>query len=156
MRCPVCANEETKVVDSRVSGDGLGVRRRRECSKCDFRFSTVEAVEIFDLTVLKSDGRREPYSRDKLEAGLRRALEKRPNTSDGFRGLVGAIERDIQRKRRSEVASSEIGELAMEHLRKFDSVAYIRFASVYRSFEDVQTFQEELKKLVTKSKIRKV
>ncbi len=155
MRCPVCNCEDTKVVDSRVSTDGLSIRRRRECAECDFRFSTVEAMEIMDLTVLKSDGRREPYMREKLEAGLRKALEKRPFTPDRFRTLVGAIEYDIQRLRKSELESSGIGEIVMRHLRKADSVAYIRFASVYRSFEDVQTFKEELDKLVSKSRVRK-
>ena len=153
MKCPFCTNEETKVIDSRVTGDGLGVRRRRECVKCDFRFSTVETVEIFDLVVIKRDGRREPYSRDKLEAGLRRALEKRPHTSDEFRALIGLIERDIQRRRRIEIASQEIGEIVMEHLRRYDSVGYIRFASVYRSFEDVQMFQQELEGLTSKNKV---
>jgi len=153
MKCPVCANEETKVVDSRTVNDGLGVRRRRECAKCDFRFSTVEAVEIFDLTVIKSGGRREAYLREKLESGLRHSLEKRPNEPDNFRSLIGAIERDIQCLRKSEVASSEIGEIVMNHLRNYDSVAYIRFASIYRSFEDVQTFQEEVKKLISKSRV---
>lgn len=155
MRCPVCTSDETKVVDSRAATDGLSIRRRRECEKCDFRFSTVEAMEIMDLTVLKSDGRREPYSLEKLEGGLRKALEKRPHDADGFRTLIGAIECDIQRLRKSEVKSSEIGEIVMKHLRKFDSVAYIRFASVYRSFEDVQTFQEEVEKLVSKSRVKK-
>ncbi|MEA3249074.1 MAG: transcriptional regulator NrdR [Patescibacteria group bacterium] len=155
MRCPVCTSDETKVVDSRVATDGLSIRRRRECVKCDFRFSTVEAMEIMDLAVLKSDGRREPYMREKLEAGLRKALEKRPFAQDRFRTLVGAIECDIQRLRGSEVQSSKIGEIVMKHLRKFDSVAYIRFASVYRSFEDVQTFRDELEKLVSKSRIKK-
>ncbi|MFH1047761.1 MAG: transcriptional regulator NrdR [Patescibacteria group bacterium] len=156
MRCPVCTNEETKVVDSRTIDDGLGVRRRRECAKCDFRFSTVEAVEIFDLTVLKSDGRREPYQREKLESGLRHSLEKRSKTPEQFRALIGTIERDIQCLRKSEVNSKEIGEIVMDHLRRFDSVAYIRFASIYRSFEDVQTFQEEVKKLVSKSQVKKI
>ena len=155
MRCPVCANDDTKVVDSRTSTDGLGVRRRRECAKCDFRFSTVEAVEIFDLMVLKSDGRREPYQTEKLGAGLRHSLEKRAKTPEQVRELIGVIERDIQRLRKSEVKSTEIGEIVMDHLRKFDSVAYIRFASIYRSFEDVQTFQEEVKKLVTRSRVKK-
>jgi transcriptional repressor NrdR len=155
MKCPVCTTEETKVVDSRATADGLGVRRRRECVKCDFRFSTVESVEIFDLAVIKNDGRREPYQREKLELGLRHSLEKRPNTPNEFRALIGAIERDIQRLRKSEVSSAEIGEIVMNHLRKYDSVAYIRFASVYRSFEDVQTFRDELEKLVSRNRVKK-
>jgi transcriptional repressor NrdR len=155
MHCPVCNSDDSKVVDSRVAADGLSIRRRRACVKCDFRFSTVEAMEIMDLAVLKSDGRREPYLREKLESGLRKALEKRPYTSEKFRTLVGSIEYDIQRIRKNELQSNDIGEIVMKHLRKFDSVAYIRFASVYRSFEDVQTFKEELDKLVTKSRVRK-
>lgn len=156
MRCPVCTHEDSKVVDSRTSADGLGVRRRRECIKCDFRFSTVETVEIFDLTVLKNSGRREPYQKEKLESGLRYSLVKRDKNPEQLRALVGKIERDIQRLRKSEVSSNEIGEIVMDHLRKFDSVAYIRFASIYRSFEDLETFQKEVKKLVSKSKIKKV
>lgn len=155
MRCPVCNSDDTKVVDSRVATDGLSIRRRRECVKCDFRFSTVEAMEIMDLAVLKSDGRREPYVREKLESGLRKALEKRPHSPEKFRALIGAIECDIQQARKPELPSSEIGEIVMRHLRKFDSVAYIRFASVYRSFEDVQTFRDELERLVSKSRVRK-
>lgn len=155
MRCPVCDSDDTKVVDSRVAADGLSIRRRRECEKCDFRFSTVEAMEIMDLAVFKSDGRREPYAREKLESGLRKALEKRPHAPERFRALISAIECDIQRMRKSEVKSSEIGEIVMKHLRKFDSVAYIRFASVYRSFEDVQTFKDELERLVSKSRVKK-
>jgi transcriptional repressor NrdR len=147
MRCPVCNHEDTKVVDSRIANDGLAVRRRRECVKCDYRFSTTEGVEILDLTLVKRDGRREPYSREKLEAGLRKALEKRPVSDDSFSTLVGGIERDIQKRRRNELPAIEIGEIVMKRLRGFDSVAYIRFASVYRSFQDVRTFQEELDKL---------
>ncbi|HCC22147.1 transcriptional regulator NrdR [Candidatus Uhrbacteria bacterium RIFOXYC2_FULL_47_19] len=155
MKCLVCSNNETRVIDSRVSSDGVSVRRRRECVKCDFRFSTVEGVELLDLSVVKSDGRKEPYLRGKLESGLRRALEKRTCETDGFRSLLGLIERDIQRLRRSEVMSSEIGEIVMQHLRQFDSVAYIRFASVYRSFEDVENFREELNRLVKRSSLKK-
>jgi len=155
MKCPVCSNDETRVIDSRVSSEGVSVRRRRECVKCDFRFSTVEGVELLELSVIKSDGRKEPYLRGKLEAGLRKSLEKRACETDGFRSLLGLIERDIQRLRRSEVTSSEIGEIVMQHLWQFDSVAYIRFASVYRSFEDVENFREELNRLVKRSSLKK-
>lgn len=147
MRCPVCNYEDTKVVDTRVQVGGMGIRRRRECEKCGYRFSTLEEVEIFDLSVIKRDDRREAYRREKVEAGLRRALEKRPFTSHNFKNLIGAIERDIQKKRKSEITSKEIGEVIMNRLRHFDKVAYIRFASVYRAFEDVKTFERELKKL---------
>lgn len=114
----------------------------------------MEEIELLDLMLVKSDGRREPYMREKLEAGLRRALEKRPVTRERFKALVGSIERDIQRMKNTEVTTGEIGEIVMTHLRSFDSVAYIRFASVYRSFQDVETFQKELKKLTQKGKAR--
>src|SRR3989344_7326659 len=150
MRCPVCSHEETRVVDSRSAGDGFTIRRRRECEKCEYRFSTNEEVELLDLMVVKSDGRREPYMREKLESGLKRAMEKRPVTTERFKALVGSIERDIQKRKDAELTTREIGEIVMTHLRSFDSVAYIRFASVYRSFQDVETFQKELKKLAGK------
>ncbi|MBI2098906.1 transcriptional repressor NrdR [Candidatus Uhrbacteria bacterium] len=147
MHCPVCNNRDTKVVDSRMGGDGASIRRRRECEKCGFRFSTLEEVEIFDLAIIKRDGRREAYRREKIEAGLKLALQKRPYTSSDFQNLVAAIERDIQKKRKTEITSKEIGEIVMHRLKTFDKVAYIRFASVYRLFEDVKTFEKELKKL---------
>ncbi len=150
MHCPICHFEDSKVVDSRISTDGASVRRRRECEKCGFRFSTLEEVELLDITVVKRDGRRENYSRDKLSRGIARALEKRPYTDTAFEQLIRKIERDIQRKERTQLTSKEIGEIVMKHLKTFDSVAYIRFASVYRSFEDVQTFQKELLSLVPK------
>jgi transcriptional repressor NrdR len=150
MRCPVCNCEDTKVVDSRITSDGLSIRRRRECEKCEYRFSTVEETEILDLTLVKRDGRREPYNRAKLESGLKRALEKRPCEPEAFKSLVGAIQRDIQKLKQDEISSEEIGEVVMNHLKSFDSVAYIRFASVYRSFADVASFQEELNKLLVK------
>ena len=150
MRCPLCNFDDTKVVDSRIIADGLSIRRRRECMECEYRFSTVEGVEILDLTVVKRDGRREPYLREKMEVGLKKALEKRSNDPEEFRSLVGAIERDIQKKKKDEIESEEIGEIVMAHLRTFDTVAYIRFASVYRAFTDVKTFQEELDKLLIK------
>lgn len=147
MRCPVCNHKDTKVVDSRIAIDGASVRRRRECEKCMFRFTTSEEIELLDLAVVKRDGRREHYSREKLERGLVKSLEKRAYTETEFKKLVHKIERDIQKKRRGELTSSELGDIVMKHLKTFDKVAYIRFASVYRSFEDVQTFEAELKKL---------
>lgn len=149
MYCPVCSSKSTRVVDSRLSADSLTVRRRRECerAKCAFRFSTVEEIEILDVTVVKRNGRRESYSREKIESGLKKSLEKRPYTDVQFRTLVHMIERDIQKKRGAEITSRDIGAILMDQLRTFDKVAYIRFASVYYSFEDVATFSEELKKL---------
>jgi transcriptional repressor NrdR len=147
MRCPVCNGEETKVIDSRLSGEGYSIRRRRECASCEYRFSTAEDVEIMELRVIKRDGRGEPYSREKLVAGLRRSFEKLPYTQSDFKTVVGRIERDIQRLRRDEVTSAQIGEIVMEHLKEMDHVAYIRFASVYRSFTDAGDFRDELQRL---------
>lgn len=147
MYCPVCKYKETKVVDTRVSPDGVSVRRRRECEKCQYRFSTSEEMEILDLMVVKNDGTREAYSRDKLERGLHKSLEKRPYTVEQFKSLVHKVERDIQRKRRREITSRDIGGMVMKHLQKFDTIAYIRFASVYRQFQDVKSFQAELNRL---------
>lgn len=138
------------MIDSRLAADALSIRRRRECEKCGYRFSTMEETELLDLTVVKRDGRREPYAREKIMTGLRHSLQKRSYTADEIRKLIGLIERDIQRKRKSELRSREIGEVVMARLRHFDKVAYIRFASVYRAFEDVRTFQRELRKLQQK------
>jgi transcriptional repressor NrdR len=147
MICPICYFEDTKVIDSRVASDGLSIRRRRECEKCGFRFSTFEEMEILDLTVVKRDGQKEAYSRDKLVAGLKKALEKRPVDDDNFKKMVHNIERDIQQLKKSEVTSAEIGEIVMEHLREADVVAYIRFASVYESFNNARDFRETLNKI---------
>ena len=152
MRCAVCNHKDTKVIDSRISSDGVSVRRRRECEKCEFRFSTLEEIELLDLTVVKRDGRRESYSREKLVRGLEKALEKRPYTDTSFQKFIHKIERDIQKKRRGQLTTAELGDIVMKHMRLFDKVAYIRFASVYRSFDDVRTFEAELKKLLESSK----
>ncbi|MEK7529810.1 MAG: transcriptional regulator NrdR [Patescibacteria group bacterium] len=149
MQCPIC-NKDTKVIDTRLSADGMGIRRRRACVSCDFRFSTLEEAEILDLTIVKNDGRREAFSRDKVLKGIVRALEKRPYTQERLKKLIYTIERDIQRRKASELTSSEVGDIVMARLRNFDKVAYIRFASVYRAFEDVQTFQKELNTLLRK------
>ncbi|MBI5732198.1 MAG: transcriptional repressor NrdR [Candidatus Magasanikbacteria bacterium] len=151
MRCPVCNYKDTKVVDSRLSLDGSTIRRRRECFKCRYRFSTREEAEILDLMVVKRDGRAEPYSRDKIVRGLQKALEKCSYTKEAFENLTRSIERDIQKKRKREIKSQEIGEILMNRLKSFDKVAYIRFASVYRAFEDVDTFKKELEALVRNS-----
>jgi len=147
MKCPSCHTNDTSVTDSRVTDEGLAIRRRRECDKCGYRFSTVEEVEILNMSVVKRDGRREPYSREKMENGLRKSLEKRPITVEAFKRLVGQIERDIQLRGRTEITSQQIGELAMKRLQRVDQVAYIRFASVYRQFQDVASFKRELNAL---------
>ncbi len=147
MRCPVCNHAETRVVDTRVSGDGVSIRRRRECDHCEYRFSTLEEVELLDITVVKRDGRREMYHREKLERGIRRSLEKRSFTEADFRTLMHTIEQKIHKLKNAEIRSSELGEIVMDALKGFDKVAYIRFASVYRAFEDVKTFQTELSRL---------
>lgn len=134
-------------MDSRVTDEGLAIRRRRECDKCGYRFSTVEEVEILNLAVIKRDGRREPYNRGKVENGLRKSLEKRPITAEAFKRLIGQIERDIQLRGRTEITSHQIGELVMKRLQRVDQIAYIRFASVYRQFQDVASFKRELNAL---------
>ncbi len=133
-----------------MAHDGLSIRRRRECEKCQYRFSTTEEAEILDITVVKSDGAREAYSRDKLSKGVFRSLEKRSYTTEQFKKLIQQIEQEIQKAKKREVTSLQIGEAVMKHLKKFDKVAYIRFASVYRQFEDVKTFQKELNSLMRK------
>jgi transcriptional repressor NrdR len=155
MYCPVCRHKDTKVIDSRLATDGASIRRRRECEKCAYRFSTAEEVLLLDLTIVKRDGRREAYSRSKLTDGIKKSLEKRPYTEDRLKKLVHRVEQDIQKKRRNEMTSLEIGEVVMRRLKTFDKVAYIRFASIYRAFEDVKTFEKELKQLISKKKIKK-
>lgn len=148
MQCPKCLHDDTKVLDSRVATEGYSIRRRRECGKCKFRFSTLEQMEILDLMVVKRNGNREPYSKEKLTGGLKLALEKRPITQDAFKKLLAAIEQDINKATTSgEITSVAIGDIVIKHLKKVDQVAYIRFASVYRNFEDVDEFKKELKKL---------
>ncbi len=143
-------------MDSRLIEDGMAIRRRRECVRCDFRFSTVEETEILNLTVIKRDGRHEPYSREKLEVGLRRSFQKLPITQDEFKRLVNRIERDIQISGRQEITSAVIGDILMKHLKRANHVAYIRFASVYRSFKDVETFQRELHSLLKPARPRRL
>jgi len=157
MHCPSCHAEDTSVIDSRVIEDGATIRRRRQCDQCHFRFSTREEIEILTLTVVKANAVEQPYDRDKLVRGLSIALQKRAIQSDRLRRTVHAIEQDIQSKAKHDrIASRDIGEIVMKHLRKLDKVAYIRFASVYRSFEDPAAFADELQRLSPKStKLRK-
>ncbi len=152
MKCPACNNESTRVLDSRVASDGVTVRRRRECSKkkCGFRFSTIEEIEILDLTIIKRNDRKESYNKEKLKSGIKKALEKRPHGDEEIAQLIRDIEMDLQKTRKNEVDSSVLGDIVMKHLKKFDKVAYIRYASVYRSFEDVKTFEKELRSLKKK------
>ena len=156
MYCPVCNNKTSKVLDSRLVGEGFSIRRRRSCLKCDFRFSTVEEIEILDLIVIKRDGHRENYNRHKLIRGLKRSLEKIPYLEEKFNSLIREIERDIQKKAlNNEITYKQLGQIVMKRLKSFDKVAYIRYASVYRSFKDVKTFQKELNRLLKKKKNKK-
>lgn len=148
MKCPFCGHEEDKVVDSRSAQDGRAVRRRRECLKCKERFTTYEYIENVTLTVLKSDGRREPFDHEKLLRGIKLACNKRPVSVKKIEALVDEIEARLQERSKSEVTSKYIGELVMEKLREIDDIAYVRFASVYRKFQDKTEFFEELKKLL--------
>lgn len=152
MKCPICYHLDTKVVDSRVAQDGLSIRRRRECLKCGFRFSTYEEIELLDLTIVKRDGRREAYNRDKMTNGLKKSCEKRPITDDRFKRLIHSIERDLQRFKKTEITSKQIGQTVMKNLKKVDSIAYIRYASVYESFKDAHEFRKELNKLIKDKK----
>ncbi len=146
MKCPFCGGTESRVKDSRDIGDAI--HRRRECEHCKGRFSTYERVEKFQLLVINRDQRREPFDREKLYIGIRKACEKRPLPAGEIENAVEEIEQELYRLGRQEVASSVIGELVMEHLRSLDKIAYIRFASVYRSFADVQTMFEEIQNLL--------
>lgn len=134
-------------MDSRPANNGMVIRRRRECIKCGFRFSTHEEMEILDLTVIKRDGRKVAYQREKIESGLRKAFEKRPLTHDDFLELISGIEQDIQKIGKNEITSKEVGNIVMRRVKAKDQVAYIRFASVYRQFTDVDEFVREAKKL---------
>ena len=152
MYCPVCNSKDTKVVDSRVTQDGYSIRRRRECMKCQYRFSTVEEMELLDIVVIKSDGKRESYDRKKVESGMLHSLRKRPYMQESFDRMINAIERDIQKKNTREITSREVGEIVMDYLRKFDKVAYIRFASIYLSFEDVDNFESTIQSLQSRKR----
>ena len=144
MLCPFCNNQETKVVDSRDSNEGKVTRRRRECLKCSARFSTYEEVELLHLTILKKDGRKVDYDKGKIEEGVRKALEKRPVSEEKFSKLIGDIEYCLQSLEKTEVSTREIGRLILKKLREFDEVAYVRFASVYKSFGSIESFKKEL------------
>ncbi|UQB41483.1 transcriptional regulator NrdR [Thiomicrospira microaerophila] len=148
MYCPFCNAPDTKVIDSRLSTEGVQVRRRRECQECGERFTTYESVELSLPRVVKSDGNREKFDEDKLRRGLVKALEKRPVASERIDSIVNQIVKSMMADGAREVPSSQIGEWIMQALREVDQVAYVRFASVYRSFQDVNAFREEIEKLV--------
>ena len=148
MKCPFCGDQESKVVDSRHSEDGLSIRRRRECLKCGKRFTTYETMESLPLMVVKKDGSRQSFDRNKVMNGLIRACEKRPVSFSTMEEIVNEIEQTLQNEMEREVSSAEIGELVMERLKKVDEVSYVRFASVYRQFKDINTFMRELNKLL--------
>ena len=147
MRCPFCGYEESKVVNSRPTDDGERIRLRRECLQCQKRFTTYEVMETLPIIVVKKDGSRQSFDRDKLLRGLLRACEKRPVSLVDLERAANEIEYTISNDMSQEVRSEKIGELAMEKLRELDEVAYVRFASVYRQFRDIDTFMEELRKL---------
>jgi len=154
VHCPFCNTPDTKVIDSRLATDGAQVRRRRECSNCNERFTTYESAELTLPRVIKSDGNRERFDDDKIRRGLIKALEKRPVESEAIDQVIHRIHKQLTAEGVREVPSSQIGELLMTALRELDQVAYVRFASVYRSFQDVNAFREEIEKLVDATKSR--
>jgi transcriptional repressor NrdR len=147
MLCPFCNYTETKVVDSRDTKEGRVTRRRRECEKCSARFSTYEEVEMFRMTIVKKDGRKEEYDRKKIEAGLERAFEKRPNAQEKIEKIISEAEYTLHERHVAEIPSKDIGNLILEKLKDVDEVAYIRFASVYKSFGSAKSFLKALEKL---------
>jgi transcriptional repressor NrdR len=151
MKCPSCQTDNDRVTDSRISQDRFAIRRRRECLTCKRRFTTYERIERAVVKVIKKDGSREPFDRNKIKHGLEKACEKRPISEDRLEAIVSEVENDIESKFESEVESRYLGELVMGHLRQLDQVAYVRFASVYRQFQDVQDFLSELKTMLTTS-----
>ena len=148
MKCPFCGEENTKVIDSRPAEENNAIRRRRQCEVCKKRFTTYEKVESIPLIVIKKDNIREPYDRSKIEAGILRSCHKRPVSYEQIVSAVEDVENDVFNMEQKEVSSAVIGELVMDRLKKLDQVAYVRFASVYREFKDVNTFMEELAKLL--------
>jgi transcriptional repressor NrdR len=145
MKCPFCANTDTQVLESRIVEDGQSVRRRRECSKCGKRFTTYERVKGTVLWVIKKDGRREPFDREKVKRGVLRAVEKRPISMDLVTDVVDRVEREMLRKQKEEVSSKAIGRALMKRLKRIDKVAWLRFASVYLEFEDMEDFAKAIK-----------
>ncbi len=148
MKCPFCGEENTKVIDSRPADDNSSIRRRRQCEKCDKRFTTYEKLETIPLVIIKKDMTREPYDRSKIEGGLFRSCTKLPISVDQINKTVDSIETEIFNLGEKEVSSQRIGEIVMERLKVLNPVAYVRFASIYREFKDVNTFMDEIKKIL--------
>lgn len=148
MRCPYCNAENIKVIDSRPSEENNAIRRRRQCEQCDRRFTTYETIESVPLIIIKKDETREPYSREKILSGLLRSCHKRPVPMQKIDSMINDIENSLYNTMKKEVESSYIGELVMEKLKEVDEVAYVRFASIYREFRDINTFMDELKKIL--------
>ncbi|MDF1821972.1 MAG: transcriptional regulator NrdR [Alcanivoracaceae bacterium] len=155
MHCPFCGADDTKVIDSRLVADGAQVRRRRECLSCGERYTTFETAELVMPRVVKSDGTREPFDENKLRAGLLRALEKRPVSMEDLEAAVTRITHRLRATGERELPARDIGELVMEELRQLDTVAYVRFASVYRSFQDISEFRDEVERLEKAGKVKK-
>lgn len=147
MICPFCGHGDTKVVDSRDTNDGKAIRRRRECEKCQARFSTYEEMEIMRLTVLKRDGTKQEYDRKKIEIGIRKALEKRPVSEEKISKAIGDIEYEIQARDGNQISTKEIGKMILDKLKELDDVGYLRFASVYKSFKTADSFRREMEKM---------
>ena len=152
MKCPFCGCEDSRVIDSRSVEEGASIRRRRECPRCGRRFTTYEKYEQIPLLVIKRDGRREMFDSEKILAGLLRAFEKRPFTYEQIQSLTAQIENEIRASGENEVKSTKIGEVVMAHLEKIDQIAYVRFASVYRQFADVNSFMQEIQNMLDKGK----
>ena len=150
MKCPFCSSENTRVIDSRPADDNYSIRRRRLCDECGKRFTTYEKVETIPLIVIKKDNNREQYDRSKIESGVLRACHKRPVAAADITRMIDEVETELFSREEKEVSSDEIGELVMDKIKDLDSVAYVRFASVYREFKDVNTFMNELKKMLDK------
>lgn len=150
MKCPYCSRDNTRVIDSRPADDNNSIRRRRLCDACGKRFTTYEKVETIPLIVIKKDNNREQYDRSKIEAGILRACHKRPVSANQINQLVDEIETEIFNREEKEISSSDIGEIVMDKLKDLEAVAYVRFASVYREFKDINTFMDELKKILDK------
>lgn len=149
MKCPFCGLDNTRVIDSRPAEENNAIRRRRICDECSKRFTTYEKVETIPLIVIKKDNNRETFDRSKIEAGVLRSCHKRPVSAQQINQMIDAIETEIYNKEAKEIPSREIGELVMDKLKELDAVAYVRFASVYREFKDINTFMDELKKVLT-------
>lgn len=148
MKCPFCGHENTRVIDSRPAEDNNSIRRRRICDECDKRFTTYEKVETIPLIIIKKDNNRETYDRSKIEAGVLRACHKRPISANQIKQLVDEVETEIFSREEKEISSRVIGEIVMNKLKDLEAVAYVRFASVYREFKDINTFMDELKKVL--------